>query len=723
MIKRSILSVLLIAFTFVVNAEIISIQTESTSLVYTVKNKKVYQLHYGKKMNSEKGLDQMPVCLDEVYPSFGNGKSNEVALIAKHDDGTMATDLYYVSHELVKEDNKTTTTIHLKDEKKPFFVDIHIVAYFREDVIEQWVSIHHNEKSAVRLDQYASSVIGSKAPDYYLSHFYGSWAKEMNVLEEPLVNGVKCIESQRGVRATEFENPSFILSLNQKASEDFGEVIMGALAWTGNFKLSFQVNDQGNCQIYSGINPFVSNYNLASGKELVTPRMILTFSDSGKNTASINLHRWARKYNLRNGNQARPVVMNSWEGAYFNFNDQKIKSMMDGAAEMGVELFVLDDGWFGNKYPRNNDKMGLGDWQINEKKLPKGLGDLIDYAEKLGMKFGIWVEPEMVNPDSELAKKHPEWILQRGNDREFLLERNQYLLDLSNPKVQDFVFGIVDNLLTQNPRIAYIKWDCNSYLQNFGSVYLNKTDQSHLWVDYTKGLESVLQKLTQKYPKIAFQACASGGGRVDYGVLKYSDEFWASDDTDPYQRLFIQWGTNYIYPAIGTAAHVTKSPNDQTKRATPLKFRFDIALGGRLGLELLPSDLKSDEVSFIKSGIKLYKEIRSVIQQGDLYRLQSPYDRDGYAAINYVTQAKDSAVLMVYSLEWHRKFDKSLVRMKGLNEKYTYKVTEVNKQTGKTSISQDGQLISGAALMNIGLSVNIKQPLSSSVFVIEKCSE
>jgi Alpha-galactosidase len=723
MIKRTVLSVFLIAFAFIVNAQIISIQTASTSLVYTVKNKKVYQLHYGKKLNGEQGLAQMPVVLDEIYPSFGNGNSNEVALIAKHDDGTMATDLYYVSHEQVKDENKITTTIHLKDEKKPFFVDIHIVAYVKEDVIEQWGSIHHNEKSVVRLDQYASSVIGFKAPNYYLSHFYGSWAKEMNLLEEPLVNGVKCIESQRGVRATEFENPSFILSLNQKASEDFGEVIMGALAWTGNFKLSFQVNDQGNCQIFSGINPLVSNYNLASGKDLVTPRMILTFSDSGKNTASINLHRWARKYNLRNGNQDRPIVMNSWEGAYFNFNDQKLKSMMDGAAEMGVELFVLDDGWFGNKYPRNNDKMGLGDWQINQKKLPNGLGDLIDYAEKLGMKFGIWVEPEMVNPNSELAKKHPEWILQRGNDRELLLERNQYLLDLSNPKVQEFVFGVVDNLLTQNPGIAYIKWDCNSYLQNFGSVYLNKTDQSHLWVDYTKGLESVLQKLTQKYPKVAFQACASGGGRVDYGVLKYSDEFWASDDTDPYQRLFIQWGTNHIYPAIGTAAHVTKSPNDQTKRTTPLKFRFDVALGGRLGLELLPSDLKSDEISFIKNGIKLYKNIRSVIQQGDLYRLQSPYDRDGYTAINYVTQTKDTAVLMVYSLEWHRKFEKALVRMKGLNEKYTYKVTEVNQQNGKVSIGQDGQLISGSALMNNGLSVNIKQPFSSSVFVIEKCSE
>lgn len=719
-IRILIIALLFSSTIYKISAQVIHIKTEKTSLVYGVYDQKLKQVHFGKFLSATTGIDDLSTKFDEIYPSFGNGSSNEIALIVNHDDGTMATDLIYDSHNQNIEGNIQTTTIKLKDKKKPFFVELHFKAYQTENVIEQWVTIHHKEKKPVRLEQFASAALGFKAESYYLTHFYGSWAQEMQLAEEKLTNGIKLIETKRGVRSTEYENPSFVLALNQKASDFNGEVIMGALAWSGNFRLSFQIEDKEYCQLTAGINPFASDYKLLPKEKFTTPRMIYTFSSTGKNQGSINLHRWARKYNLQDGDEVRPIVLNSWEGAYFKFNAAKLKSMMDGAAEMGVEMFVLDDGWFGNKYPRNSDKAGLGDWQVNKKKLPKGISDLIDHAESKGLKFGIWVEPEMVNPKSELAENHPEWIIQRKNNRTQLLERSQLLLDLSNPKVQDFVFGVVDDVLTDNPRIAYVKWDANRHIQNFGSTYLDKDKQSHLWIDYTKGLESVLARLNTKYPDVIFQACASGGGRVDYGALKYTHEYWASDDTDPLERLFIQWGSNHIYPAIATGAHITKSPNHQTNRSTPLKFRCDMAFAGRLGLELSPDILSDKDVDYVKQVLKTYKANREIIQFGDLYRLYSPYDSDGYAAISYVTPEKDKAIIMAYSHEFHRRDERALIRFQGLLDDAVYKVTELNQKAKRSKVKEVGKEISGALLMNRGLLMDMKKPYESVVLKLER---
>lgn len=701
-------------------AQVIHIKTNNTSLVYGVYKNKVKQVHFGNSLGSTAGINDLSSAFDEIYPSFGNGSSNEVALIATHDDGTMATDLMYQSYKQQLDGNIQTTTIELKDDKKPFFVQLNFKAYQAENVIEQWVTIRHSEKKPVRLEQFASSVLGVKSESYYLTHFYGSWGKEMQLAEEKLNNGIKLIETKRGVRATEYENPSFVLSLNQKASDYCGEVVMGALAWSGNFRMAFQVEDKEYCQLYAGINPFASDYLLSPKEEFVTPKMVLTYSNIGKNQASINLHRWARKYNLRDGDKVRPIVLNSWEGAYFKFDAAKLKSMMDGAAEMGVEIFVLDDGWFGNKYPRNSDKAGLGDWQVNQQKLPKGISDLIDHAESKGLKFGIWVEPEMVNPKSELAEKHPEWIIQRKNDRDPLLQRNQLLLDLSNPQVQDFVFGVVDNVLTDNPRIVYVKWDANRHVQNFGSTFLSDDKQSHLWIEYTKGLETVLARLNKKYPNTIFQACASGGGRVDYGVLKYTHEFWASDNTDPFERLFIQWGTNHVYPAIASAAHITKSPNHQTGRETPLKFRCDMAMGGRLGIELSPAELTSDDISYVKQVLETYKDNRDIIQFGDLYRLNSPYDSDGFTAISYVTANKEKAIIMAYCHDFQRRDERSMLRFQGLEAHAVYKITELNSKGNRNKVSEIGKEISGSILMNRGLIFDMRKPYESVVLKLKK---
>jgi alpha-galactosidase len=339
------------------------------------------------------------------------------------------------------------------------------------------------------------------------------------------------------------------------------------------------------------------------------------------------------------------------------------------------------------------------------------------------MKFGIWVEPEMVNPKSELAENHPEWIIQRKNDRDHLLVRNQLLLDLTNPKVQEFVFGIIDQLLSKHTRIAYIKWDANRHIQNFGSTYLGDKKQSHLWIEYARSLESIFIRLQKKYPDKIFQACSSGGGRVDFSSMKYTHEFWPSDNTDPYERLFIQWGTNHFYPPIATASHVTKSPNHQTGRQTSLKFRFDMAMGGRLGMELRPEDLEPDQIEFAKSAIIRYKEIRPIIQFGDMYRIQSPYDTDGFASVNYVSPDKSEAILFVYSHEFHRRMERAHVKIKGLLENEFYKITEINKVGKKSHIEFDKQVLSGAVLMNAGFKVNLKKPLESAVFKIVKHAE
>lgn len=723
-IKKSQVFILLFCLGFWnIQAQVIHINTENSSLIYHVIENKVHQFHYGKKLQSIAGMEKLTPFFNEAYPSFGNGNSDEVAIIATHADGTMATDLVYQSHKQEMEGNVQHTTIHMKDRKLPFYVDLHFKAYQNEDVMAQWATIYHKENNVVRLEQFASSVLGFKAESYYLTHFYGSWAHEMRMVEEKLTNGVKIIETKRGVRTTEYENPSFILSFNQKAAENYGEVVFGSLAWTGNYRLSFQIDDQERCQIVGGINPFASDYILETNEIFKTPRMVITYSSEGKNRASINLHRWARKYNLRDGDKIRPIVLNSWEGAYFDFDANRLKEIMDGAAEMGVEIFVLDDGWFGNKYPRNSAKAGLGDWQVNKKKLPEGIDDLIDYAEEKKMKFGIWVEPEMVNPKSELAKNHPEWIIQRKNDRDPLLVRNQLLLDLTNPKVQEFVYEIIDQLLSKHPRIAYIKWDANRHIQNFGSTYLDNKKQSHLWIEYARGLESVFIRLQKKYPNKIFQACSSGGGRVDFSSMKYTHEFWPSDNTDPYERLFIQWGTNHFYPPIATASHVTKSPNHQTGRQTSLKFRFDVAMGGRLGMELRPEDLEHGQIKFAKSAIKLYKEIRPIIQFGDMYRIQSPYDTDGFASINYISPDKSEAILFVYSHEFHRRMERSYVKMKGLLENELYEIKEINKEGKKSHIKFDKQIISGDILMNTGFKVNLKKPLESAIFKIVKHTE
>jgi len=556
-----------------------------------------------------------------------------------------------------------------------------------------------------------SGYLPVRRSDVHVSQLYGSWANETRVEEAPLPHGVKIIKNKDGARNSHTSHAEVMMSLDGKGRENEGRVIGAALEYGGNYKLMFDTDDTDYHQFFAGINEENSEYNLAKGETFVTPPLALTYSEEGLSGASRNFHRWGRNHRLAHGNDMRKVLLNSWEGVYFDINEEGMQQMMADIADMGGELFVMDDGWFGGKYPRNNDSTSLGDWVVDTNKLPGGINGLIDAADKRGIRFGIWIEPEMTNTVSELYEKHPEYIIKPTN-RDAVQGRGgtQLVLDLANPKVQDIVFNIVDTLLTKYPRIDYIKWDANAPIMNHGSQYLTADNQSHLYIDYHRGLEAALKRIRAKYPDVTIQACASGGGRANWGILPYFDEFWVSDNTDALQRIYMQWGTSYFFPAVAMGSHISASPNHQTNRIVPLKFRTDVAMSGRLGMEIQPKNMTDEEKEQTRRAITDYKRIRTIVQQGDIYRLLSPYDGKGAASLMYVTPGKDSAVYYWWKTEQFVNQQLPRVTMAGLDPDKTYTVTELNRVDNKP-LPYEGKKFTGRFLMSNGL----EMPLSHDV--------
>lgn len=430
---------------------------------------------------------------------------------------------------------------------------------------------------------------------------------------------------------------------------------------------------------------------------------------------SRQFHRWGRKYQLANSERERKVLLNSWEGVYFGINEERMHAMMDDAAAMGCELFVMDDGWFGNKY-RRNDTQGLGDWMVDTGKLPGGLTALCRFAAEKGISFGIWIEPEAVNTKSELFEKHPDWAL-KPMHHEPLTGRGgtQLTLDMSNPRVQDFVFNMVDTLLTRYTDIDYIKWDANA-------AFLNHEVSN---IAYHQGLVQTLQRIRAKFPNVTIQDCASGGGRVNWGYLPYFDECWTSDNTDAMQRLRIQWGTSLFFPAICMASHISASPNHQTFRSVPLKFRIDVAMAGRLGMEIQPKDMTEAEKEQCKRAIEDYKTVRPVVQFGDLYRLSSPYEGET-SALMYVSEDKQKSACYWYKLSAYKDQHLPLLRLQGLDPEARYTIHELNALPGD-SFPLEGKTFTGTFLMQHGVEMpqnhsirnrNERMDYASRVFVI-----
>ncbi len=739
-----------------VHAAFFTLETPNTRLILDVtEGQQLALLYYGDKsatieditqlLNGQINDQMVNEKMVNAYPAFGDIDMIHLpALQVQHADGDLSLNLCIKSVEQQSTLNYQLSTINLADKLQPVTVRVYYKAWRNVDIIETWTEIEHQEKRPITLKRFDSGYLHiGEGDNVWLTHLHGDWAAEAVVTHEPLTRGLKVIRNTDGARNAHLDAPELMLSLDGAPQENSGRVIGAALCWNGNFELRLNAPNNSGIHFYAGIDPQSSEYVLVPKRTFTTPRLALSYSNEGLGGVSRAFHKWARNCGyLHNGNATRDVLLNSWEGIYFDITEQRIIDMMNDIAAFGGELFVMDDGWFGDKYPRNNDSSSLGDWVVDTRKLPNGLSALTEAAKERHIKFGIWIEPEAVNTVSELYEQHPDWALQVPG-RELKLGRGgtQLVLDMTNPKVQDFVFNMVDDLLTRNPYISYIKWDANASIQNYGHV--GKGYSNNLYIDYHLGLLAVLKRIRAKYPDIVIQNCASGGGRANYGLMPYFDEFWVSDNNDALQRVFIQWGTSYFFPSNAMAQHIGGSPYQMTNRVIPIKFRCDVAMSGRLGIELQPKHMTDEERLQCTIALADYKSLRPVIQLGNLYRLNAPQSyqpvssqsapaKQDVAALMYVTDDKEEAVVFAYSLSNFMKQAPQRIRFAGLSPDKVYTLEEKNIRVqynhaknawdAGTPCSLHGKQFTGAYLMSVGLilplSTEYTQDFPSRIFYL-----
>lgn len=706
---------------------IIPVETKDFAMVFKTDNQnRLWNCYFGKKLsdNSDyKHIDEQYYfpssnagMYNAAYTPSGTWNLSEPALQVKHFDGNLSTELHFVNVKTEVNNEETITKITLKDPVYKLKVVLNYKVWSNLNVVEQWTEITNNETDTIELNKYASANLYFTNKDFYLTHFQGEYLKEMQPIEEKLTQGLKTIESKLGTRAMLLGTPNFIVSFENPQSEGDGLVLLGQLAWSGNYKIDFEIDSYKNLRLIAGINPYESNYYLKKDETFKTPSLIYSISNKGTGLASRQLQSWAKKYRVLDGEGDRLTLLNNWEATYFDFNETKLSKLVKDTKNLGLDLFLLDDGWFGNKYPRNNDDAGLGDWQENRKKLPNGLGYLVKEAKKNNVKFGIWIEPEMANPESELFKNHPDWIIKQP-ERPEKLYRNQMVLDVTNPEVQDFIYDVVDNLFTQNPEIAFIKWDCNAVIYNAYSAYQQQKgiSQTHLYVDYVLGLYKVLERIREKYPKVPMMLCSGGGGRADYEFLKYFTEFWPSDDTDPIERIFLQWNYSYFFPAITMDCHVTNWGNQ------PIKFKVDVASMGKLGFDVDVSHMNEKDLGFTKTAIKNYNGFKNMVLHGEQYRLSSPY-KNPFASLMYVNNNQSQAIMFNYlsSNRFMERMTKRPIKLKGLDANKKYSIKEINLYPGVKSTLNELVVYSGDFLMTVGINPEIDTKRTSVILLIEE---
>ncbi|HUA65615.1 MAG TPA: alpha-galactosidase [Alphaproteobacteria bacterium] len=678
--------------------EAFKLKTKSLTITFRIGDDgRLYQCPIGSAADTKLFRDQ------EFYPQAGDGYVWEPALEVVHADGDTSTALRYDSMEATNESpDITVTRVHLHDPEHPFEVTLCFRTHNDEDVIEQWTEIRHHEPAVVTLQRMASTSL-LLSTNVFLTHFFGDWAKEMIYpIGEQLTPGVKVLDSKLGVRADQYQNPSFILSLNGRATETSGEVLAGSLAWSGSFECAFDDNIE-QIRAVCGINPFATAYHLKPGETFATPVMIWVWSDHGLGDMSRKFHDWARDFGMRDGHEPRPVLLNNWESTGFDFDFNRIAGLFDPAKELGAELFLLDDGWFGNKYPRVNDHAGLGDWQPNRSRLPDGLAPLAAAAVNRGLQFGIWMEPEMVNPNSELFHEHPDWVISQPK-RPFDLQRHQMVLDLTRPSVQAFEWNTIKSILSV-PNITYAKWDCNRYLTQPGSSYLPADRQSDLDIDYVRALYALMARTARTFPNTELMLCSGGGGRAEYGALKYFHEFWPSDNTDPVTRVLMQWDYSYFFPPMAIASHVTRSGN------RPMHFACSVAMSACFGMDLDLTRLPEQDKAVCAGAIAAYKQVRDIIARGDLYRLEDPHD-NYRGALNFVSKDRSRAVVFVFQLQ---DCQNRVVQPQGLDPDRTYTIHELNPAPGRSALEQEGRASTGAELMRDGILPSCSKAMEACV--------
>lgn len=641
----------------------------------------------------------------DEYPGWGGMRYDEPALKVTFADGARDVVLRYVSHEIKGE----TLAVRLKDIRQDLFVTLLYTVHPSNDLIERHSKIENRTKGTVLLESAQSAVWPLPAGNNYrLSYLAGRWGGETQLIREPMVPGKRILESRRGNTSHQF-NPWFAIDAN--ATETGGPVWFGALAWSGNWKMAVEQTSNFFVRVTGGFNDFDFGYNLAPGESLETPLFYGGYAAHGFGEASRTLHRFEITQLLpdRHSPKPRPVLYNSWEATLFAVDEPGQTVLAQKAAKLGVELFVMDDGWFG---ARNDDHAGLGDWVVNPKKFPKGLKPLIDSVNGLGMKFGLWVEPEMVNANSDLYRAHPDWVVHFPS-RPRTEGRNQMILNLARPEVKEHIYGVLEKLLAAN-NIAFIKWDMNRHFSEPGWSNVAPGEQKKIWVAYVRAVYEIFDRLRAKFPTLEIESCSGGGGRVDLGILNNRvHQVWTSDNTEAFDRLKIQEGFSFAYAPKVMMDWITDVPN-MNGRSTPLKYRFLVSMMGSVGIGGNLNHWSDADMKLATGMVGLYKDIRATVQQGDLYRLLSP--REGAITSNfYVSQDAKQAVFFAF-LD-HQQFNRAmpLITVRGLDPNAVYKVRTIDDK-----FLNRQETLSGAYLMNHGLDLKLGGDYDSTIIVFDR---
>ena len=666
-------------------------------------------------------LDVLP----QEYSVYGSGDFRIPALEATLANGTTTLDLRYHSHEIfsgkkdlanlpssyANNDDATTLEITMREVAGDLEVVLSYTIFNDVDVITRHARIKNLGQDPIALRKAASLTLDFPTDEMDRISLWGKHAFERNIERTPLNHGIEIAASSRG--ATSHQHQNFLALCDRTTTEFTGDVWGCSLVWSGNFEAATEVNSFGNTRMVMGINGFDFKWMLNHDETFTTPEAVLVFSTYGLNGMSQNYHRFVQDHIVRgvHKNAVRPVLVNSWEAAYMNFTEDSIVKFAKDAVKLGAELIVLDDGWFG---VRDKDNCSLGDWTIlNQKKLPNGIKGLCDRIHDLGAKFGLWVEPEMVSPDSELFRAHPDWAIGVPNHERYQ-QRNQYVLDLSRQDVRDYIVESICQVLA-SADIDYVKWDMNRNLTDIGSFAYGKEQQQEIATRFVFGVYDIMKRITEAFPNILFESCAGGGRRFDMGILCYMPQTWTSDNTDEVCRQKIQYGTSLIFPPITMGCHVSACPNHQVGRSTPMLSRFICAMSGSFGYEMDLGKLPEAEQAEVAQHIALYKELRNTIQFGNFYRLMSPFEgTQNETAWQFVSKDGNEVILMYFRNLCQPQGNIRKLRLVGLDENATYEVTHhmYNKSLACNALDYlcnynlEGDTFSGDELMHFGVNMD-----------------
>ena len=653
----------------------------------------------------------------QEYASWGAGLFAEPALKLTFADGNRDLVLRFVR---ATPNGSQSIEVLLKDILREIYVTLHYTIDPDSGVLARSASIENREKQPVVVEQAAAAQWTLPPARYTLSYLTGRWAGEWTLNQEQILGGARVIESRRGTTGHQ-ANPWFAISRDTRqnpaapaiADEEHGEIWFGALAWSGSWRITIEHTQLDAVRVTGGFNPFDFGYKLKPGEHLETPVFYGGYSDQGLGGASRLLHRFEIAHILPQAPdpKLRPVIYNSWEATEFNVNEAGQMALAEKAASIGVDRFVMDDGWFGQ---RKNDHAGLGDWYVNSDKFPRGLKPLIDKVHVLGMDFGLWVEPEMVNPDSDLYRKHPDWVL-NFSGRPRSESRNQLVLNLARPDVRDYIAGFLDKLLTEND-IAFLKWDYNRNWSEPGWDQVPVDEQKRVYVEFIRNLYAILADLRKKHPKVEIESCSGGGGRVDLGILRYTDEVWPSDNTDPFDRLSMQDGFTYAYTPQIMMAWVTDSPHWHNHRSTSLTYRMLSSMQGSLGIGANLNHWIAEDFATAKRLIAAYHSVQRTIVRGDLYRIISPRDSSQMSATETVSSDKNQAVVFAFANATTEGRGFPLLQLQGLDPDAEYKLTWIE---GK-SWPGTPENASGAWWMRHGLQLDLRGDFQAASFHLDR---